>query len=103
MKVLARIPLLQAAAEPDGPARAEERPAVAESAVIRPAPGFEPELRRRRHGFPAASTMLLTSLAVVAWILAVWNDSLRLARSRRPERMASQPPSAAAPLDTIKP
>lgn len=101
MKVLARFPLLPAAAGPDGAVCAEERPAAAGQATLHPAPVVEPQ-RRPRRGFPASSTMVLATLAAVAWMLAVWNDSLRLARSRRPERLASQPP-AATPLDTIKP
>jgi hypothetical protein len=101
MKVLARIPLLPAVAGPDGAARAEERPAAARQATLHPAPVAEPK-RWPRRAFPASSTMVLVTLAAVVWMLAVWNDSLRMARSRRPERLASQPP-AAAPFDTIKP
>lgn len=100
MKVLARIPLVQAAAGPEAAVRAERRTAPDEAVVARGATAAGPSHGRR--SFPAGSTLVLATLAAVAWMLAAWNDALRLARSRRPDRLASQP-RAAAPLDTIKP
>jgi hypothetical protein len=102
MKVLARIPLVQTAAGPEGPARVGDHPATIGKADVRPATAVEAGRRPQRRSFPAGSTTVLATLAALAWMLAAWNDSLRLARSHRPDRLASQPP-ATAPLTTIKP
>jgi hypothetical protein len=35
------------------------------------------------------------ALAAVAWALATWHEQDRLARQRRPDRLAAQPPATA--------
>lgn len=103
MKVLARIPRLPANGVSAALGAAMHRPAVHDEAQAAPAPVVESPGRRPRGGFPATSTLLLVTIAAVAWLMAGWNDSLRLARSRRPERLASQPPKAAAPTSPVSP
>lgn len=86
MKVLARIPALDAVAIPTpaegGPsAAAPSRPDAAAEGRSRPR-------RRRSTGrFPTASIAVLGILAAVAWSLASWNDAHRAERSRL-ERLA---------------
>lgn len=103
MKVLARIPRLPADGVSAALGHAMRQPAALDEPGAAPASVVESQGRRPRGGFPATSTLLLVAIAVVAWLMAGWNDSLRLARSRRPERLASQPPKAAAPTDPVSP
>jgi hypothetical protein len=45
----------------------------------------------RQPAFPGLSVVLLAVVAAVVWSLAAWNDSVRLARQQRPERLAARP------------
>lgn len=100
MKVLARIPALDAAAitiaGAAGPTTDErlESPDAAAGAPI--AIVGRPRVRRRQpqSRFPAASVVALTVLAAVAWSLASWSDAHRAERSRM-ERLARMQPVAA--------
>jgi hypothetical protein len=67
-----------------------------EAVTPRPRP-MQPATRRRRPTFPTASVAVLAVVAAVAWSLAAWHESVRLAGQQRPERLALQPPSVAQP------
>ena len=100
MKVLARIPALDAAAitiaGAAGPPT-DERTSQPE-ATLRPSAAIDMRPRVRTHRprsrFPAASVVALTVLAAVAWSLASWSDAHRAERSRM-ERLARMQPVAA--------
>jgi hypothetical protein len=98
MKVLARIPALDAAVVPG--ARADGPPAAGPPDVGLGTLATRSRPRSRRRGnagpFPVASIAVLTILAAVAWSLASWNDAHRAERSRL-ERLARTPPVAASP------
>jgi len=103
MKVLARIPALDAAAitvaggaepcAPDltGPAEATAR-ATTTTTDRRP----RGRVRPPRSRFPTASVAALAILATVAWSLASWSDAHRAERSRL-ERLARMEPAASSP------
>lgn len=101
MKVLARIPALDAAAitiAGDTEAPAGER---GDSPGAAPGPqlatvALRPRVptRRPRSRFPSVSVAALALLAAVAWSLASWNDAHRAERSRV-ERLARMQPVAA--------
>lgn len=103
MKVLARIPALDAAAimvaggaeplRPDltGSAEAAARPTIT-AGDLRP----RSRVRPPRSRFPTASVAVLTVLAAVAWSLASWSDAHRVERSRL-ERLARMEPAALTP------
>jgi hypothetical protein len=65
-------------------------------ATPRPQP-MQPTPSRRRPTFPTASVALLAAVAVVAWSLVAWHESVRFAGQQRPDRLALQPPSGAQP------
>jgi len=50
--------------------------------------------RAMRPSFPWKSVLTLATVAAVGWGLATWHEQHRLARQRRPARLASEPPSA---------
>lgn len=87
METIARIPNL-APVTAEGPAAAVDRAAPAR-AVIPAGAG------RRRRPFPTRSVATLTVIAAIAWTLATWHEQERLARQRRPDRLAVQPPATA--------
>ena len=106
MKVLARIPALDAAAitvagpaepcDPDltGPtdATARSMPTTTTATVRRP----RARVRPPRSRFPTASVAALAILATVAWSLASWSDAHRAERSRL-ERLARMEPASSSP------
>jgi hypothetical protein len=92
METIARIPHL-------APAATEEPTAAPEPAVVRS--GIPVGAGRRRPPFPAWSVATLAVIAAIAWILATWHEQERLARQRRPARLALEPPATAA--ETIAP
>lgn len=87
METLAHIPDL-----------ADPRPAPPERS---PACLARSPARGGRQSFPGWSVAGLALIAAVAWTLASWHEQERLARQRRPERLARQPPSTAG--DAIAP
>lgn len=101
MKVLARIPELDAAVLPSAGAGGPEVAGSSAVGLGRVATRSHPRSRRRGGAgpFPAASIAVLTILAAVAWSLASWNDAHRAERSRL-ERLARTAPVAAS-LETI--
>ena len=92
METIARIPHL-AQALPAEPARPPEQSASR--------PGLRPGAGRRRPPFPAWSVATLAVIAGIAWTLATWHEQERLARQRRPARLALQPPATA--VESIAP
>lgn len=64
-------------------------------------PRARPTAQGGRQPFPAWSVAALAIVAAVVWVLASWHEQERLARQRRPERLARQP--AAPSGDAIKP
>ena len=42
--------------------------------------------------FPWRSVLALATIAALGWGLATWHEQDRLARQRRPARLASEPP-----------
>ena len=92
METIARIPHL-------APAANEEPTAPAEPAVVRS--GIPVDVGRRRPPFPAWSVATLAVIAAIAWTLATWHEQERLARQRRPARLALQPPATS--VETIAP
>lgn len=92
METIARIPHL-------APAVTEEPTAPAEPAVVRS--GIPVGAGRRRPPFPAWSVATLAVIAAIAWTLATWHEQERLARQRRPARLALEPPATA--VETIAP
>jgi len=87
METIARIPNL-APVPAEGPAAPREQ-AAAPHAVIPTGAG------RRRPSFPTWSVASLAVIAAIAWTLATWHEQERLARQRRPDRLALQPPATA--------
>lgn len=76
-------------------ARFPRLPPLADEAVEMPS---EPAKRlSHRPAFPTMSVTALAAVAAVAWSLAAWHESTRLAGQQRPERLALQPPSASQP------
>ncbi len=102
MEIIARFPAL-----PTTPADAGlPEPAVAVEPKAAPCPAVVtavPAVRRRRHGFPTWSVAALAFVAVVAWSLASWHEQTRLARQRRPDRLARHVPAATPPAETAAP
>ena len=90
METIARIPDL---------GRAEPTEPTEPSAAVEQAPlcrvGITPGTGRRRPQFPTGSIAGLMAWAAVAWALATWHEQDRLARQRRPDRLAAQPPATA--------
>ena len=103
MKVLARIPALDAAAitvagpaepcDPDLTGAAEATARATTRATDRRPRG---RVRPPRSRFPTASVAALAILATVAWSLASWSDAHRAERSRL-ERLARMEPAASSP------
>ena len=92
METIARIPHL-AQARPAEPAPPSD-PAA-------PHPGLCPGTDRRQPPFPTWSVACLAVVAVIAWTFATWHEQERLARQRRPARIALQPP--ATTVESIAP
>jgi hypothetical protein len=92
METIARIPHL-------APAATEGPTAPAEPAVVRS--GIPVGAGRRRPRFPAWSVATLAVIAAIVWTLATWHEQERLARQRRPARLALEPPATA--VETIAP
>ena len=92
METIARIPHL-------APAATEEPTAAPEPAVVRS--GIPVGAGRRRPPFPSWSVATLAVIAAIAWTLATWHEQERLARQRRPARLALEPPATA--VETIAP
>ena len=86
METIARIPDL-ARAMPVESAAPREQAAVSS--------GIPLGAGRRRLPFPAQSVATLAVIAAIAWTLANWHEQERLARQRRPERLAAEPPATA--------
>lgn len=85
METIARIPDLARAVPVES--------APPEQAAIRS--GVPLGAGRRRPPFPARSIATLAVIAAIAWTLATWHEQERLARQRRPDRLAVQPPATA--------
>lgn len=104
MDIIARFPRL--------PPLDDLAPAASHAESHRPAPRTTtcrrlggPATRHRPPAFPTVSVAVLAAVAAVAWSLAAWHESVRLASQQRPDRLALQPPSAvqstaAAPTPT---
>jgi hypothetical protein len=92
MDTIARIPDL-GRADPTEPTGGVEQAPLCRAALCRA--GITPGSGRRRPQFPAGSIAGLMALAAVAWALATWHEQDRLARQRRPDRLAAQPPATA--------
>jgi hypothetical protein len=99
METIARIPRLALAAAAQPTAAPEEVAPPPQPVVVRP--GLPVGAGRRRPPFPAWSIATLTVIAAIAWTLATWHEQERLARQRRPARLALQPPATA--VETITP
>lgn len=96
MKVLARIPALEAIDAAAIPAAAADVIDSREAPAPRTRSGLRRQpARRRRSRFPTASIAALAVLAGIAWSLASWSDARRAERSRL-ERLARMQPTAAA-------
>lgn len=93
METIARIPNL-APVPAEGPAAPREQAAP-------PRAGLAAGAGRRRQPFPTWSVASLAVIAAIAWTLATWHEQTRLARQRRPDRLALQPPATAR--ESIKP
>lgn len=87
METIARIPDL-------GPSVPAEPAAATEQAPVG-RPVIAPGAGRRRPPFPVWSVATLAVIAAIAWTLATWHEQERLARQRRPDRLAVQPPATA--------
>lgn len=87
METIARIPNL-------GPVPAEG-PAAPREQAASPRAAIPAGAGRRRSPFPTWSVATLTVIAAIAWTLATWHEQERLARQRRPDRLALQPPATA--------
>lgn len=92
METIARIPHL-------APAATEGPTAPAEPAVVRSV--IPVGAGRRRPRFPAWSVATLAVIAAIVWTLATWHEQERLARQRRPARLALEPPATV--VETIAP
>jgi len=85
MDIIARFPRLPTEAVEEAPTSPTH---------LEPLPTPSPTLSRRsvrQPAFPGLSVVLLAVVAAVVWSLAAWNDSVRLARQQRPERLAARP------------
>jgi hypothetical protein len=78
-------------------ARFPRLPPVDHEAVAMPCTPVQRPAPRPRPTFPTMSVAALSAVAAVAWSLAAWHESVRLASQQRPERLALQPTSAAQP------
>lgn len=87
METIARIPDLARALPAE--------PAVAAEQAATPRAGIPVDAGRRRPPFPTWSVAALSVIAAIAWTLATWHEQERLARQRRPDRLALQPPVTA--------
>lgn len=87
METIARIPNL--APVPAESAAASREQAASPRAAIATGAG------RRRPPFPTWSVATLAVIAAIAWTVATWHEQARLARQRRPDRLAVQPPATA--------
>lgn len=87
METIARIPNL-------APVPAEG-PAAPLGQAAAPQAGIPLNAVRRRPPFPTWSVATLAVIAAIAWTLATWHEQERLARQRRPDRLAVQPPATA--------
>ena len=99
METIARIPRLATAAAAQPTAAHEEVAPPPQPAVVRS--GIPVFAGRRRQPFPAWSITTLAVIAAIAWTLATRHEQERLARQRRPARLALQPPATA--VETITP
>ena len=109
MRLLATIPDLGSEAPAAGPADVADSASIAQageapSRLASPVPAgegeaedvSEPRAARTirvlpKAPFPWASVAALVAFAAVAWSLANWNDSHRLARQQSEERLADRP------------
>lgn len=97
MDIIARFPRLPPADEP-APHRDSAERRTRHDGPPRRGPGFAAGASAHRSpAFPTVSVVTLAAVAAVAWSLAAWHESVRLASQRRPERLALQPASAAQP------
>ena len=87
METIARIPNLTPVPV-DGPTAPRERTAA-------PRADIPAGAGRRRPPFPTWSVASLAVIAAIAWTFATWHEQARLARQRRPDRLAVQPPATA--------
>lgn len=76
-------------------ARFPRLPPLAGEEVVTPSTPAHRSTPRRGPTFPTGSVAALAAVAAVAWSLAAWHESTRLAGQQRPERLALQPPSGA--------
>lgn len=86
-------PAAPTTSETEGPSGA--RP-VMPAAVGKRRPTAAPALA----GWPVAA---LAAIAILAWSLASWSETVRAARDRRPERLALQPTATPQPARSIAP
>jgi hypothetical protein len=103
MKVLARIPALDAAAitvvgaaEPCDPHLTGPAEGTARSTTMAADRRPRARVRPPRSRFPTTSVAVLAVLAAVAWSLASWSDAHRAERSRL-ERLARMEPVTSSP------
>lgn len=78
-------------------ARFPRLPPLDHEAVALPYTPAQRASPRPRPTFPTMSVAALAAVAAVAWSLAAWHESVRLASQQRPERLALEPPSTALP------
>ena len=103
MDIIARFPRLPPL-DDVAPVASHSESHLPPPAVARPRPRpMQPATSRPRPTFPAASVTVLAAVAAVAWSLAAWHESTRLASQQRPERLALEPPSVTQPAATSTP
>jgi hypothetical protein len=93
MQVIARIP---DGSEPAAPAVAAADAARRPVVAARPAPRPRGAVPRRTRPWPSWPVAALAVIAVLAWIMATWNDHDRLRRQRGGTRLALEPAAASA-------
>lgn len=95
MDIIARFPRLPTEAveeAPTSPTHLEPLPTPSPTSCVSVRSGATAKQRSvRQPVFPGLSVVLLAVVAAVVWSLAAWNDSVRLARQQRPERLAARP------------
>lgn len=94
MRVIARIPDASRPAAPRGPGQGLGAPEAADAADPAPRPRRRGLVARLDDVWPTWPVAALAMIAVMAWMLASWNDHARLHRQRGQERMARKPSAA---------
>lgn len=96
MRVIARIP---DGSEPAAPAASGVVAAPQPALAARPSPRPRGPVSRSSRPWPSWPVAALAVIAVLAWVMATWNDHARLRRQRDGARVAREPAAASAGLE----